>query len=401
MIVQLFARRYLFSRSSRSVINIISGVSIGAIAVPVCAMIILLSVFNGFEELIRSMRSSFDADLTVTAARGISFDTADLDKERMLAVDGAEAASYIIEQQALAGYGDEKCVVTVRGADDDYASVLPADETVVSGEFSLRHGEIDRIVVGRGVAYNLRVRSFVTDDVSLYALRRKTFSTLLPVDGWASVSLPVSAVYAIDAETDGSCVLTSLSAARRLFDLPDRATALCIRAGEGVNIRTLKERLQEAAGDGFRVTTRDEANASLYKIMRYEKWSIFVIALFVLTIASLSLVGVLVMLIIEKRTDIATLRTLGADTALLRSIFRSEGMLISLLGGGAGLCLGIVLCLVQQWFGVITIPAETMVVDTYPVQLKLIDVAITAAVFAAVARGISAVTVNTMIKSSL
>ena len=398
MIKNLFARRYLFSRNSRSVINIIAGVSIAAVAVPVAAMIILLSVFNGFEGIIRQLRSSFDADITVMPARGAAFETSRLPKQSITDIEGVEAASYIIEQGALAGYNSQRTVAVIRGVDEDYPRVLPVDETITAGDFEVQRGELQYTVLGRGLAYDLGVRSFVVDDVTLYAVRRNSFSTLLPVDGFSTLRLPVSAIFAIDAETDGNHALVSLEAAQQLFDYPHSATALLVKASDEESVKELRNLIKNVAGDGFTVKTRDEMNASLYRIMRYEKWGIFIIAMLVLIIASLSIVGVLVMLIIEKRRDIETLRALGADRSLLLSIFRTEGVLICSIGGAAGLVAGIALSLVQQHFGIITIPSSMLVVSSYPVELHLQDVAITALVFAVVAWAISSATVASMIK---
>ena len=400
MLARLFARRYLFSRNSRSVINIIAGVSIAAVAVPVAAMIVLLSVFNGFEGVIRQLQSSFDADLAVRPARGAVFTTAELPKTLVAEVAGVEACSYVIEQGVLAGYRTERAVTTVRGVDEDYARVLPVDRTIVNGEFDVQLGELDRIALGQGLAYKLGVRSFVTDDVTLYAVRRNSFSTLLPTDGYSTLSLPVTAIFAIDADTDGSNAIIPLRAAQRLFDYPDRVTSLLVKAVDKNAVEPLKKRIEAVVGEGFSVVTHDEMNASLYRLMRYEKWGIFIIALLVLIIASLSIVGVLVMLIIEKRDDIGTLRALGADRRVLRSIFRTEGVLICSIGGAAGLLAGTVLCMVQQVFEIITIPSASLVITAYPVELHAADVAMTAAVFAAVAWAISSATVNSMIKNS-
>lgn len=398
MIKNLFARRYLFSRNSRSVINIIAGVSIAAVAVPVAAMIILLSVFNGFEGIIRQLRSSFDADLTVSPVRGAAFRIEELPKSMILDVEGVEAASFVVEQSALAGYRSERTVATVRGVDEDYAKVLPVEDTITTGDFEVSRGETERIVLGRGLAYELGIRAFVIDEVTLYAVRRNSFSTLLPVDGFSTLQLPVSALFAIDAETDGNNALVSLRAAQQLFDYPQSATGLLVKVADEGSTDAVKARIERVAGEDFKVTTRDEANASLYRIMRYEKWGIFIIALLVLVIASLSIVGVLVMLIIEKRRDIETLGALGADRTLRRAIFRTEGVLICSLGGVAGVLTGVVLCLIQQHFGIITIPSASLVINVYPVELHLADVVATAAVFALVARTISSITVNSMIK---
>lgn len=398
MLSRLFARRYLFSRNSRSVINIISGVSIVAIAVPVGAMIILLSVFNGFETIIRQMRSAYDADLTITPVRGTSFATAELPKERIAAVGGVEALSYVIEQGALLSYGENRMTAMLRGVDEEYADAMPVEETVFAGRFEVQLGEdIDKIVLGQGLAYTLGVRSFITDDVRLYALRRKSFSTLLPTDGYATTTMPVTAVFRTDARTDGQNALISLRAAQKLFDYPDRATALLIRIENGRSPNAVKRAVEQAAGSGFAVTTRDEKNATMYRIMRYEKWGIFLIAAMVLVIASLSVVGLLVMIIMEKRRDITVLRAMGADNRLLRSIFTAEGLLVCGIGGAAGLAAGIAISLAQQIFGIITIPAETLLIDVYPVEVHFTDILITAAAFGVTAYLISAATVRKMI----
>ena len=398
MVTQLFARRYLFSRNSRSVINIIAGVSIAAVAVPVMAMIILLSVFNGFEGIIRGLQSSFDPDIAIKPVRGAVFTVDELPKSLVMGIEGVAAVSYVVEQSALVGYRSDRVVASIRGVDEDYERVLPVSETITSGDFGMMSAD-GGVVLGRGLAYGLGARMMLADErVTLYAVRRNSFSTLLPVDGFSTVSLPVSAIFAVDAETDGSCAIVPFGTACELFDYPDSATAMFVRAEDSAGVESLKRRIAATVGDGFAVVTRDEANASLYRILRYEKWGIFIIALLVLIIASLSIVGVLVMLILEKRRDIETLRAVGADTPLLRSIFRAEGVLICSIGGFGGLLLGVVLCLVQQWFGIITIPSSTLVVDAYPVELHAADVAATAVVFAFVAWAISSVTVNSMLR---
>lgn len=398
----LFARRYLFSRNSRSVINIIAGVSIAAVAVPVAAMIILLSVFNGFETIIRGMHSITDADVSVSAARGASFATETLPRERILSAEGVGAAGYIVEQGAMAGYLDRRIAVTVRGVDESFAEVVPIDDAVTAGAFEVQRGEdFNGTVLGRGLAYDLGVRSYIVDDITLYALRRNAFSMLLPADGFASATLPVTGIYAVDAETDSRSLYVSLRTAQRLFDYEGRASAMVVRGREGVSPETLKKSVAAAAGEDFCVRTREEADASVYRIMRYEKWGIFLIALIVLVIASLSVVGVLVMLILEKRRDIETLRAVGASRPLVRRIFESEGMLICMIGGAAGIVIGAGLSLAQQHLGIIALPARSFAVSVYPVELRAGDVAAVVAAFWLTARAISYATVRSMIKKEI
>ncbi len=398
MLWRLFARRYLFSRNSRSVINIISGVSVAAVAVPVAAMIILLSVFNGFESLVRQLCSAYDADITVSAAKGSAFDIDSLRSKGIDRVEGVAAVSFAVEQGALLEYRGNQTTAVIRGVDDNYARVMPVDETMQSGRFQPQLGEdVNNIILGQGLAYALGVHSFVVDDVRLYAIRRNSFSTLLPVDGYSSERLPVAGTFAIDAETDRNNAITSLRLAQRLFDYPGRATALLVRCSDGTDHGRVKNAVQSAAGSDFKVQTRDERNATLYRIMRYEKWGIFLIALMVLVIASFSIVGSLVMLIIDKSDDIATLRALGADTRLIRRIFTAEGMLVCCIGGTAGLAVGIALCLIQQRFGIITIPADSFLTNEYPVELMWSDVLLVGFSFIVTAWCICAATVASMV----
>lgn len=398
MLWRLFARRYLFSRNSRSVINIISGVSVAAVAVPVAAMIILLSVFNGFESLVRQLCSAYDADITVSAAKGSAFDIDTLKSKGVDRVEGVAAVSFAVEQGALLEYRGNQTTAVIRGVDDNYADVMPVDGTMHSGRFQPQLGEdVDNIILGQGLAYALGVHSFVVDDVRAYAIRRNSFSTLLPVDGYSSERLPVTGIFAIDAETDRNNAITSLRLAQRLFDYPGRATALLVRCSDGADPERVKSNVQRATGGDFKVETRDERNATLYRIMRYEKWGIFLIALMVLVIASFSIVGSLVMLIIDKREEIHTLRAMGADTRLVRRIFTAEGVMICGIGGVAGLAAGIALCLIQQRFGLITIPAESFLTDAYPVRLRGTDIAAVGISFILTAWCISAATVAAMV----
>ena len=206
-------------------------------------------------------------------------------------------------------------------------------------------------------------------------------------------------VYTLDLETERTYVLASLRLAQELFGYPGRASALVVRLAPGADAAAVRKTVAEAAGDGFRVRTRDELRASFYRIMTYEKWGIFFIALLVLIIASFSVVGALAMLIVEKRDDISTLRALGADTGLVRAVFRTEGFLICGLGAVAGMTLGVAATLAQQYFGLIEIPAETFLTKSYPVEFRPTDLAVVAASFAAVAALLSNITVRSMIKT--
>ena len=397
MLPQLFARRYLFSSQSRSVVNLISGLSVAAVAMPVAAMIILLSVFNGFESLVKSMYSAFDADLTVSPRQGQTFAQRDLDTAALARIPGVGALSFTLEQSALLEHGGRQATATIRGVDDAYGAVFQLGDAVSAGEWRVRLGDLERLVVGQSMAWMLGIRSLADADVTLYAVRRGSFSSLLPLENYTRRTEPVGGVYTLDLETERTYVLASLRLAQELFGYPGRASALVVCLAPGADAAAVRKAVAEAAGGGFRV--RDELRASFYRIMTYEKWGIFFIALLVLIIASFSVVGALAMLIVEKRDDISTLRALGADTGLVRAVFRTEGVLICGLGAVAGMTLGVAATLAQQYFGLIEIPAETFLTKSYPVEFRPTDLAVVAASFAAVAALLSNITVRSMIKT--
>lgn len=382
-------------------INLIAGVSVVSVAVPVAAMIVLLSVFNGFRTLVRQMGSAFDAELLLTPREGATFPLAALDTAALRRTEGVASLSFLLEQSALADYRGRQAIVTLRGVDDAYADVVPVADRITAGEWRVRRGELDYFVAGQGVAYALGMRSLREDDLTLYGLRRGSFSTLLPVDGYRRLKAPVAGVYAVDAQTDERYVLTSLRLAQELFDYDGRATALALRLAEGARAERVRDAVAAAAGDAFEVRTRDELNASFYRIMRYEKWGVFFISLLVLVVASFSIVGTLVMLILDKRPSFPTLRALGADRRFLRAIFEREGYLIGALGAAAGVVLGVGICLVQRYFGVVTLPAATFVVESYPVELRADDLLGILAAFAVVLVAITRLTVRRTIPERL
>lgn len=400
MLARFFARRYLFSPKSRSVINVIAGVSVLSFAMPVAAMIVLLSVLNGFGDFAKSMSSAFDGDLTVAPREGQTFRSDSIDSLALTRIGGVEAISYLLEQQVLLERGGLQTMATLRGVDDGYAEVFPIAETVPLGSWGVRQGDTDYLVLGRDMGRSLGIRSVVNAKVAVYALRRGSFSTLLPVDGYTVRRLDVGGLFFLDLESENKYALTSLRAARELFDRPDRASAVSIRLTKGADTEKVRREIAAVAGDDFTVRTRDEMNALFFRLVAYEKWGVFFISLLVLVLASFSVVGTLVMLMIEKRDDVATLRALGADSRLVRSIFVHEGVLIGSLGAGIGAVLGVGFCLLQQYFGIIRIPVDTLLLDSYPVEMRWSDLLVVAAAFGAVILVISQLTVRSVMKSN-
>ena len=377
----LFAARYVRSPKSHSVINIISGVSIVAMAVPVAAIILLLSIFNGLETMTRELYQSIDADLVITPNAGITFPIEELDSATIGSVAGIEKHSYVLEQSALAEIGDNRTIVSVKGVDQAYTSVVPLADNLMLGEFTTHADSIDYVVAAFGVLQDLSSLRATTvgTTLNLYAINRARISTLIPVGGYTRRTLPIAGIYSIDEE-NRSMVITSLQAAQSLFNYPGRASSVEVKIVEGESADAIAEQLQQAVGDKFEVRTREQSN-SIYRLMALEKWGVFFIAMLVMVIASLSIVGTLVMVMIDKRDDMQTLRTLGATHRFVCDIFISEGHLMAFISLIIGLVLGVVLALAQQIFGFVGIDAQTLLINAYPVRLSLVDVALTAVAY--------------------
>ncbi len=395
MLPLLFARRYLRSPKSHSVINLIAGVSVVAFAMPVAAMVILLSVFNGFSTLARAMSSSFDAPLTLRPAEGQHAPIATLDTTTLRRTPGVEAFSLVLEQQVLLERNGRQEMVRLRGVDQSYTEVLPIRQQLVAGEMVAR----DEVVLGRAMAQALGIRTLSGAELTLYALRPgASFSTLLPTDGYTRRRAAVAGIFALDLKSEQGYALTSLRTAQELLNRPASLSAAAIRLQPDADPAKVAAQIQHLVGPAWEVVTPEELNASFFRLVRYEKWGVFFISLLVLIIASFSVVGTLSMLIIEKRTERQTLRALGADTRLIRRIFVGEGVLLGSLGALIGEVLGVGLCLAQQHWGLIRIPAETLLIDRYPVELQVGDLLLITATFATVVTTVSVATVHSMIK---
>lgn len=393
----LFARRYFASPRSLSVVNIISRVSVFAVGIPVAAMVILLSVFNGFDSMVKQMYGVFDPDLLVVPARGKVFEIDSVAGK--LSQINAEY-SFLLEENVLLEYRGQQSAARLRGVDSVYTDVVPIAGSLSRGDFQLRFGDMQQAVVGQGIAYDLGIRTAFYDPINVYAVRRGNFSSLLPVDAYNKDFLFPAGIFRLDAETDATFIISSLDFAQELLDYSGMASAIAVSTANTPRSEVLRNKLQTLLGDDFNVLSRYQQKASMYRIMKLEKLGIFIISLFVLIIASFSIIGSLVMLIIDKRHDINILYTMGADIGFVRKIFVSEGMLISLTGTLSGLVLGLLIAMLQQHFGFIKIDAATFLVDAYPVKVQFADVVMIAAAALIITWIINKFTVSKMIPRS-
>ena len=392
-----FALKYLTSRKSHSVINIIATVSLLAVVVPVAAMVILLSVFNGFESLVRDLYKVVDADIEITTQGGFDI-TNDSLRSEVVKVQGVEALSFIVERQSLLSYRDNRVAVRLRGVDEEYDKVVPIENFTSVGNCVVQLGDFDRLMLAEGVAYELGMYSMAAGDVEVYSLGGGQIGSILPTFAMHSESLDVCGVFVIDQQHATSFALTSLRAANRIFGAEGRADKLLVKVEEGYNHSRVAEQLKATLAEQFEVVLREDKNEGFYAIMRYEKWALFFVSLLVLIIASLSIIGTVIMLIIEKREEQVTLLSIGADRNFIRGVFVREGLLISGIGGAIGLVVGITVTLLQQHFGFVKMPNGNFLVENYPVELQPTDLLMIFIVFLMVAFGVSMAATSTMIK---
>lgn len=393
------AGRYLRSRKSHSVINIISGVSVAAMATPVAAMVILLSVFNGLEGMVRTLYRAVDADITIRAAEGTIFDAAAVDTAAIRAAEGVETLSLVLEQGAMAEVGDRRTIVRLRGVERTYEDVVPVAQTIYGGTFAVGVDDSRSVVLGHRTAQELGMsRQAAGDMVTLYAINRARFSSLLPVGGYTRRTLPVAGFYSIDDE-NGDVAYVSLDVAQDMFNYEGRASSVAVKLAVGADADAVAERLQRIAGEGMEVLTRERSN-SIYRLMALEKWGVFAVALIVLVVASLTVVGTIVMIMIDKRDDAATLRMMGASRATVRDIFVGEGHLLAVVSLVLGVAAGVGLTLLQQTVGLVRLQTATLMVDIYPVELHAADVLLTAAAYIVVAHVVTRLTVGAMLKDN-
>jgi lipoprotein-releasing system permease protein len=367
------AKRYLLAKKSRNAINIISGVSVAGVAVGTMALIIILSVFNGLETMVRSIFNTFDPDIRITAAEGKTF-IADTSRLKLLAdVEGVSCYSLAIEENALLKYGDRQYIATIKGVDDNYAMVTDIDSTMWEGEFTLTS---DRgrpyAIPGVGVAQYLGIRVNFITPLNIY-VPRKAGTSMNAENAFMKKYIFPSGIFQIEKDYDSKYVYIPIEFARELTEIEEGVTSVEIKFKENADEGSVQKKIKKIFGKGFLVQNRYEQQEIFYKVMRSERLAIFFILTLILTIASFNIIGSLTMLIIEKERDIEILKSLGANDDLIRKIFIFEGWLISIIGAVTGIILGFIICWLQQTFGIVKLQSDTLIMDAYPVVMKAKD----------------------------
>jgi lipoprotein-releasing system permease protein len=368
------AKRYLFAKKSRNAINVISSISVAGVTVGTMALIIVLSVFNGLETLVHSIFNTFDPDLMITPSEGKTFIPDSASLSLLANVDGVACYSLCLEENALLKYGEKQYIATIKGVDENYTQVTGIDSSMWDGEFILRSEQGRPYAIpGIGIANFLGLRvNFITPLV-IYVPRRTGTAELTAEDAFVRNYIFPSGIYQVEQEYDSKYVFIPIGFARELLEFGSEVTSLEIKFEAGSSESQIQKDVTRLFGEGFIVRNKYEQQEIFYKVMRSERLAIFFILTLILIIASFSIIGSLTMLIIEKERDIEILRSLGADNMLIRKIFIIEGWLISIIGAIAGILLGFLICWIQQRFGLVRLQSDTLILDAYPVVMKIKD----------------------------
>lgn len=376
------ARRYLFAKKSHNVINIISAISAVGMAIGTAALIIILSIYNGFDELVKSTLSNVEPDILITPAKGKVFIPEGEAFDRIKANPMIGEYDLILQENVFVDYDGHQGIAKAKGVDSAFEAESPLAEHITNGEFSLHKGQLPQMVVGAGLAYKMGMNPAFLASAELYfPIRDRNFSLANPAASIETVRMRPSGIFSVNQQIDDDLMIVPIEEMRKLLGYEEEVSGVEIRLAEGStakDIRSAIKHIQKELGPEFKVLDRFRQNPSLYKMMRYEKAAIFLILIFVIIIIALNIFGSITMLIIEKKDDIETYRSLGATDKMLRRTFTLEGWLISLLGLAAGLVVGIGFSLAQQNFGFIKMPGSFLV-NAYPVILQWQDVLATIA----------------------
>jgi lipoprotein-releasing system permease protein len=378
------ARRYIFSKKSHHAINVISGISVCGVAIATTALVCILSVFNGFQDMISGLFTAFDPQIKVVPAEGKYMDAShpkliELGKNEDIAV-----YTNVVEDNAMAMLYNRQAVVTVKGVDDNYRELVDVESILCGdGEYVLNYDILDFGIFGIGVLHNhFGVDIWYDTPVKMYAPRKGERIDLNdPLESFNEGELfcPNVSFESKQGKYDSNYVITSLDFAQKLFEKEGRVTSVELKIAEGVDIDDAEEKIQAQLGDDFIVKNRYEQQEDTFRIMEIEKLISYIFLTFVLVVASFNIISSLSMLIIDKKQDIKTLRNLGASDSQIATIFMIEGRMISLIGAVIGIVLGLSLCLLQQYFGFVKLgsSSESYIIEAYPVKVEILDILVT------------------------
>lgn len=372
------ATRYLLAKKSHNLINIITWISIIGISVASFALIVVLSVFNGLEDVISSLNNRLTPDVQISSSAGKTIDLQSFPSERLLSIQGVDYVVPTLTEDALFRANDKQHIGQVKGVGSDYERIERMKEVVFNQDtLLLSDGDYDFAVPGAGVAWYLGINAYDPYSVvRVYVPKRGNASSMSLENSFNSGVLNVQSVFATEQEMDEKIVLVPFQWLSELLEYEDKATDIELFLSQSADVRKVKKEVKSVLGDDFVIKDQQEQQETLYRIMRSEKWAVYAILTFILILATFNVVGSLSMLMIDKRKDSEILKAMGADRNFLQRVFMNEGLLISVVGGIIGLVIGILAVLLQQHFGFIKFGSGggNYIVDAYPVLLKMKDV---------------------------
>jgi lipoprotein-releasing system permease protein len=368
------ARRHLFAKKSRGIINFISGISMVVVAFITAAMIVVMSAFNGIDDLVKAIFSNVDAPIMIVPLEGKFLPDSLINEQAILSVPGIVGLSKVIEEDVRLSHEKRYAIATVKGVESSYADFSPIDTAIVDGQYLLQIDSLPLAVVGSGIQMELDMplRDYAPTIMEIAAPIRGRRISEFKEEAFNQEQVAVSGVFAINAELDAKYIMLPLYFARRLFGMPDAVSSVDIFTSDDVKQEDIVRQLQTQLKDVAKVSTREEKNALIYKTNASEKWATFLILLFIFLIACFNIIASLTMLIIEKKRDIFTLNSIGFDTFGIQRIFVYEGVLINVIGAFAGAIIGLLICFAQREYGLIEMTGGA--VENYPISVQWPDV---------------------------
>lgn len=375
MIVQLFiAKRYLFGKKSKNIINLVSAISVCVVAVVTMALFVALSIFNGLNELVTSSYNNFDPDLKIVPKEGKYFESDSL-VNFLSAMEDIKAVTEVVEEDVMLKFKEKQFIGKIKGVNSNFCQINNIKQSIYDGEYLFERGGVDYALFGQSIAFKLGIGTHYIDPVYIYAPRRNASVTASPDKAYRKKHVYASAIFSTNQEIDEKYLITSIELARSLLDYKNEANYLEISLTNPEKTDYIENKLNDLLGEKFEIKNRFEQHAFLYKIMMSEKWAIFLIVSFILAIASFNIIGSLSMLIIDKKEDIKILKSLGASVQTIKQIFLFEGWMISLLGAIIGLVLGLILCWAQIKFSLLELQGSgSFVVSAYPIKIIVSDI---------------------------
>lgn len=368
------ARRYLFSKKSHNIINVISAISLFGVAVCTMALIIVLSVFNGFDDLIKSMFSNFDPDIKITPLQGKVLEPQDENLKKLSQLSCVDIVCETLEENVLLEYDKHMNPGIIKGVSEQYSRLTGIDTTVINGSYTLNDGHRPMAVVGAGLAYYLSVNIHFVNPLIIYVPKRNARISVNPERAVNKSFIYPSGIFAIQQEIDTRYMIVPIDFVRNLLDYPTQASALEIKLKPGTDPANAYDQIAQTVGSEYVVRTQYQQHEMLYKVMKSEKFAIYLILTFILIIGSFNMIGSLSMLIIDKKNDIKTLSHIGLSKQGIRRIFANEGRMISIGGAVVGLLLGMLVCWLQQTFGFLKLDSMgSFVINNYPVKMIWTD----------------------------